>query len=123
MEQGRRGRGLMLAYAALLSLIGWAAWSAAERSVRIDAPEASDRARMHIDLPDMRVDLNSASAAELSLLPGVGPTLAERIVEYRAQYGPFQSVAELDRVPGVGAAIVERVKPHATITVNQRDRQ
>jgi competence protein ComEA len=49
------------------------------------------------------VNLNSATAAELDALPGVGPVLAQRIVDHRKQ-GPFTSVDQLDDVPGIGPA-------------------
>jgi competence protein ComEA len=48
----------------------------------------------------MSVDLNSASAGELAQVPGLGQTLAERIVAYRAQNGPFASLDELADVSG-----------------------
>jgi competence ComEA-like helix-hairpin-helix protein len=57
-----------------------------------------------------RVDLNRASAAELARLPGVGPVLAERIVEVRASAGPFASVDELQRVAGFGRWKLERMR-------------
>ena len=52
-----------------------------------------------------RVDLNSATAAELDALPGIGPVLAQRIVDHRTRNGPFRSVDQLDDVPGIGPAI------------------
>lgn len=52
-----------------------------------------------------RVHLNTATAAELDSLPGIGPVLAERIVAYRDAEGPFRSVDQLDDVPGIGPAI------------------
>jgi competence protein ComEA len=48
------------------------------------------------------LDLNLASAADLERLPGIGPSLASAIVQYRDQNGPFQSVDELLEVPGIG---------------------
>jgi competence protein ComEA len=63
-------------------------------------------------VPDMRLDLNSASAAELVVLPGLGEKLAERVVVDREARGPFRSVAELERVPGVSAALAERLAPY-----------
>jgi len=61
----------------------------------------------------MRIDVNKAVDAELALLPGLGPSLAQRIVDDRAAYGPFKSVDDLDRVRGIGKAIVERLRPYA----------
>lgn len=49
-----------------------------------------------------KININTASAAELALLPGVGKSIAEAIVAYRGKHGPFKSVAELDKVPGIG---------------------
>jgi competence protein ComEA len=53
------------------------------------------------------VHLNSASVAELDALPGIGPVLAQRIVDHRGQHGPFQQVGDLQDVPGIGPAILE----------------
>ena len=60
------------------------------------------------------VDLSVAGAAELSLLPGIGPALAEAIVADRAARGPFNRPEDLDRVRGVGPAIVAAVRPHVS---------
>jgi len=53
---------------------------------------------------DGRVRLNLADAGELEALPGVGPVLAERIVAYREEHGPFAVVEDLLDVPGIGEA-------------------
>ena len=53
---------------------------------------------------DGRVQLNLAGADELETLPGVGPVLAERIVDYREEHGPFTVVEDLLDVPGIGEA-------------------
>jgi competence protein ComEA len=63
-----------------------------------------------------RVDVNAASAAELTRLPGIGPALAERIVASRAADGPFRSADDLARVPGIGPATVERLRPLVSAT-------
>lgn len=62
----------------------------------------------------VKIDLNTASAAELEALPRIGPSLARRIVEDRAAKGPFRTVEELDRVKGVGKRTVELLRPFAT---------
>ena len=51
-----------------------------------------------------RIDLNSADAKELTALPGVGPALAEAIVTYREENGPFTAIPELLQVRGFGEA-------------------
>ncbi|MDC4232816.1 ComEA family DNA-binding protein [Actinomyces sp. B33] len=55
------------------------------------------------------VDLNTADAAALESLDGVGPALAARIVAHREAHGPFASVGDVDDVPGIGPALVERI--------------
>jgi len=56
------------------------------------------------------IDLNSATAKELSLLPGVGPVLATRIVENRQREGPFRSVEDLARVNGIGPRKLDQLR-------------
>ncbi|WP_369252494.1 ComEA family DNA-binding protein [Geodermatophilus amargosae] len=51
------------------------------------------------------LDLNAATVADLDALPGLGPVLAQRIVDHRAQHGRFTSVEQLDDVPGIGPAV------------------
>jgi competence protein ComEA len=57
------------------------------------------------------LDLNRASVEELTRLPGIGPVLANRIVEWREGNGRFRTVAELERVPGIGPRMMERLTP------------
>ena len=60
-----------------------------------------------------QIDINTASVAELQGLPGIGPKLAERIVEARNQK-PFASIEDLRRVGGIGAKTLEKLRPHLT---------
>lgn len=53
---------------------------------------------------DAPLDLNSATVAQLDQLPGVGPVLAQRIIDYRTRHGAFRSVDELRQVSGIGPA-------------------
>ncbi len=63
--------------------------------------------------PGERIDVDRASAAELTRLPRVGPGIAARIVADREMGGPFGSLEGLDRVVGVGATLLEAVAPFA----------
>jgi len=56
------------------------------------------------------VHINSATLQELQTLPGIGPTLAQAIIDYRAQNGPFRSLADLDNVPGLGPTKLEAIR-------------
>ncbi len=57
-----------------------------------------------------RIDLNTATRAELCTLPGVGETMADRIIADRDANGPFRSPEELCRVDGIGDATLERIR-------------
>jgi competence protein ComEA len=61
------------------------------------------------------VNLNSASVADLDQLPGVGPVLAQRIVDWRAEHGRFASVDELGEVSGIGDKIFAQLRPKVTV--------
>ncbi|NWF79832.1 MAG: helix-hairpin-helix domain-containing protein [Chloroflexi bacterium] len=61
------------------------------------------------------LDLNRASAADLEELPGIGPTLAERIVARRTDQGPFRAVEELREVTGIGDKLFAQIAPLVTV--------
>jgi competence ComEA-like helix-hairpin-helix protein len=60
--------------------------------------------------PLFPLNLNTATKEQLEQLPGIGPKLAQAILDYRAKYGPFQSKSDLMRVPGIGEKKLEAVK-------------
>lgn len=70
------------------------------------------------EAPAARLDLNRASRAELALLPGVGPSRAQGIDDYRRQHGPFRSVDDLRKVAGVGPKTLERVRPRVFVAAS-----
>jgi competence protein ComEA len=62
-----------------------------------------------------RVNINSATAVELDSLPGIGPTTAQAIVDYRLQYGPFSFTQDIQKVPGIGPATFDKIKDYITV--------
>ncbi len=67
-------------------------------------------------VPAALIDINTASAADLERLPGVGARLAERIIEYRDKNGGFKKVEELMNVQGIGEKSFLRLKPLISVT-------
>ena len=60
----------------------------------------------------IRISINGADAAELEDLPGIGPTLADRIVEYRKRGGGFKTLEELKEVKGIGDKVFQKILPY-----------
>jgi len=76
-------------------------------------PQSEQRERL---LEEEPVDVNAADRDELELLPRIGPTLADRIVQERSRGGRFESVQALTRVRGIGPRTVERLRPLVTVS-------
>lgn len=66
------------------------------------------------------VDIDRASLEDLEALPGIGPSLARRIVADRTARGPFGSLSALDGVSGVGPTLIMRLAPHVTFSGPRR---
>lgn len=62
------------------------------------------------------VNVNSASVDELIALPGIGPTLAARIIAFREEHGLFSSVEDLRLVRGIGAKLLEKIRNQIILT-------
>lgn len=62
------------------------------------------------------VNINTADAAQLALLPRVGEKAAARIIEYRTQHGPFKKTTDLMQVKGFGAKTLERLSPYLSLS-------
>ena len=62
------------------------------------------------------VDVNHASSQELQSLPGIGPVLAQRILDWRKQNGPYKRLEDLLLVRGIGTGRFEKIKPFVTLT-------
>lgn len=76
-----------------------------------DSPSAAAPKRSHKGL----LDLNRATEQDFDALPGIGPRLAERIMEYRQSAGAFHSLDELRAVKGIGKKKFERIRPLVTV--------
>ena len=62
-----------------------------------------------------KINLNRAEAWLLQALPGIGETLAQRIINYRQRNGPFHNINELTKVEGIGAATYDKIKHLITV--------
>lgn len=62
-----------------------------------------------------KIDLNSADAAQLDELPGIGPVLAQRMLDERAKRGRFEAVEDLAAIPGISRKMVDAIRPLVTL--------
>ena len=66
-------------------------------------------------IPDKKININTAYASDLQLLPGIGEVMAERIVEYRERSGGFKSSEDLKKVKGIGEKKYEKIRVYITV--------
>jgi len=66
--------------------------------------------------PGRAIDPNLSSREDLETLPGIGPVLAQRIIDYRRAHGPYKKIADLRKVSGIGPKKLERLRPYVVIT-------
>ena len=90
----------------LLGLGGWWVWQGRIRGRLIEIERAEPIAI------ETKIDINQADWPELALMPGIGETLAHRIVDDRAENGPFLEIDDLRRVRGIGPVTLEGMKPY-----------
>lgn len=92
----------------LLPAIGWLLMLANPMQVVAQQSDPVARAQSRL------LNINTASAAELDALPGIGPAKAQAIVAYRRKHGPFATPADLVQVKGIGPGITARLYPLVT---------
>ena len=105
------GEGMLIAaMIALLVALSWMLWMNRQPRTVSVAPVHS------VSLEELEraatINVNEASAAELEELPGIGPVLAQAIVEYREEFGSFEDVEELMEVYGIGPVTLEGMRPY-----------
>lgn len=106
-DRQRFGRGLLI-----LVLVGIVAVVSAQ-SLRHDS-DLRNKLPYRSPQPIM-VEANQADAHEFELLPGIGPKLAERIVEHRNENGPFTSIDDLGGVPGIGEKTLRTMRRYCEL--------
>jgi competence protein ComEA len=67
-------------------------------------------------MPGEHIDLDRADVSEITRLPRIGPALAQRIVAWRTEHGPFGSMAQLDSVSGVGPKLLDAIRPFVSFS-------
>lgn len=100
----------------LLTAISFTPVAAQEQSAAPAAAPAGSRA-------SAVVNLNTATAAQLETLPGIGPKTAARIIEHRQKVGGFKKIEELMNVRGVGEKSFLKLKPHITVAALKTNSQ
>jgi competence protein ComEA len=106
----RRGDQLIVATLALFGLVGVVVLLIVQGGGGGDLVEFD---QAHPDAVDFKADANTATWPELAQLPGIGETLARRIVEERRRGGPFLNVADIpQRVQGIGPKKFQKMRPY-----------
>ena len=64
---------------------------------------------------DGQIDINAATSAQLQLIPGIGPSIAQRIIDYRTENGNFTAIEDLLKIKGIGTKTFEQMKPYIKV--------
>jgi competence protein ComEA len=108
---------MLVATGATVLWIGWPAprgvpsQADPEQSIATQAPAALPVTAADPATAEPKINLNRASVDELQALPGVGPVLAQRMVEWRKAHGRYRTVDELQEVAGIGKKRMEQLRP------------
>jgi len=95
------------------------------QALLLDAGVEPDADLSHIEIyipregeeqSSQKIDINRAELWLLEALPGIGGVLAQRIVDYRSQNGPFRTIEDLLKVSGIGEGTLEKIKDYITVS-------
>jgi len=103
----RQRRGVL----ASLGLVAMALAVAAGPALAVEG----DKGETAKNAPSRQIDINKATAVELTAIPGVGTVIAERIVDFRDKQGPFLRVEDLLKIRGIGEKSFQKIRPHVKV--------
>jgi len=112
----------LLTFLFVLGTFGWFQMQSRDREVtRVSLSHSPENVISQEDsdpapglLEGEKINLNTASAADLTRLPDIGEKRAESIVEYREKNGPFHTVQDLEKVSGIGPGILSEIQDYVT---------
>lgn len=106
---------LLLAVIVIGGIIAWQKYGPAH-PIEISLPPAQDSGgEAYQGEQPQKIDINRAEAWLLEALPGIGPSKAQAIIDYRQQNGGFGHITEITEVEGIGLAIYEQIKDLITV--------
>ena len=109
---------------ATIAVVFWIGWPVPKNETLETQPDQEAIAQVPLVSPvpavspaqvTSKVNLNRASADELQALPGVGPVLAQRMVDWRKMHGRYRTVDDLQEVKGIGKKRLEQLRPLVTV--------
>jgi competence ComEA-like helix-hairpin-helix protein len=105
---------LLIAVIVIGGIIAWQNYSP-NHPVKITLLEEPNATGDVSQLGPQKIDINRAEAWLLEALPGIGPSKAQAIIDYRQQNGGFGHIAEITEVPGIGETIYENIRDLITV--------
>ena len=85
-----------------------------QAETQTDQTAQQDEQAVPVTIED-KININTADAAQLETLPGIGPVLAQKIIEYRQTYGQFRIIDQIKDVSGIGDATFAEIEPYITV--------
>jgi len=105
---------LSVSVAFLVLLLGAAIARRPVEGVTVETARQASASEV-VPVSGAKIDINTADPSELTELPGIGDTLAERIVTYRTEHGPFPAIEAIQEVSGIGAKKFEAIAELITV--------